>query len=278
MKDWWESDAYEIETPLPDVLARQADSNFGPALVRAWKDGTTDPGWGEKTFVNNYVKMRFSPRAILAAYDKELCEFALVMRGFNAICIDIDGKNGGLDHVRSLGMLPPTLAETSKSGDGYHLFYSTDDVWSPELGFAKYRDRIGIKQGVDIRATGCVYHYRTQRWNGRLLAPLPEHLSKTLLHREQVLQSTTDRITKIVSGDDQMEILMLHTELLEELKKPIPQGKRNNTLFAIGAKMAQANVDDWESVVEDRATQVGLDALETDKLLRNIKAYGAQQP
>ena len=64
-------------------------------------------------------------------------------------------------------MLPPTLAETSKSGDGYHLFYLVDEEWDDEKGYGLLGDRIGIEQGVDIRATGCVYHHPQQRWNDR---------------------------------------------------------------------------------------------------------------
>ena len=61
--------------------------------------------------------------------------------------------------------------------------------------------------------------------------------------------------------------------LIEDLKKPIPQGKRNNTLFAIGSQMATAQVPDWETLVFDRAVEVGLDNNEAHKLVDNIGKY-----
>ena len=66
---------------------------------------------------------------------------------------------------------------------------------------------------------------------------------------------------------------MMHAELIDELDKPIADGKRNNTLFAIGSKMKQAQIPNWDVLVGDRATQVGLDDDEIDKLISNINSY-----
>ena len=54
--------------------------------------------------------------------------FAFVMRAqCSLVCIDIDGKNGGLIHapVKLEACCAHTLAGASKSGDGYHLWYAT---------------------------------------------------------------------------------------------------------------------------------------------------------
>lgn len=67
---------------------------------------------------------------------------------------------------------------------------------------------------------------------------------------------------------------MAYAELEAELAKPIAAGKRNNTLFAIGSQLKDAEVPDWEQKVADRAVQVGLSDVEADKLVRNIAAYG----
>ena len=72
---------------------------------------------------------------------------------------------------------------------------------------------------------------------------------------------------------DPEEIAIMHDELITELSKPIPAGKRNNTLFAIGSKMAEAKVPDWQTLVGDRAVAVGLDEDEVDKLINNIAKY-----
>lgn len=282
---WWRTDLYEGDEPLPDNMVAYAGPN-GIALVSAFEDGRTQEGWGllgkkdpvnggfKPGFMHRYLKNQFKPRKALSLYEKGVSNFAIVMRSVNLVCIDIDGKNGGLEHAKALGALPHTMAETSKSGTGYHLFYSVDDEWSDEEGFGFFKDRISIVTGVDVRATGCVYHYPQQRWNGRDVAPLPKHLADLLIAREQKNIESTQRIKKVLSTEDETEIIMLHDELISDLKKPIQDGKRNNTLFAIGSKMMQAEVPDWETLIEERALAVGLSVNEANKLTTNITAYG----
>ena len=65
----------------------------------------------------------------------------------------------------------------------------------------------------------------------------------------------------------------MHDELFERLKKPIPAGKRNNTLFAIGSEMKTAGVPDWDIRIGARAEELGLDADEVTKLVSNIETY-----
>ena len=130
--------------------------------------------------------------------------------------------------------------------------------------------------GVDVRATGCVYHYPQQRWNNRPIAPLPQWIADRLASKKQWKIKRMAQIAAIGDeGEDDMETLMTHEELLEELKKPIPEGKRNNSLFAIGSQLMQAKVPDWETKLEDRADELGLEAEETSKLISNIRRYGA---
>lgn len=277
---WWRTDAYAIDEAMPSIFEELAGPK-GVALVKAWPSGITDPGWGlqppkdsTEGFMPRYIRGEFNPRRVLHGFGKRLWNFAFIMRSVRLVCIDIDGKNGGLEHAKRLGMLPPTLAETSKSGDGYHLFYLVEEEWDEQKGYGLLADRIGIEQGVDIRATGCVYHYPQQRWNDRAPVLLPDHLKDLLLHREQKITAETERITKVLTDADPMEVLMMHDELLSDLSKPIQAGKRNNTLFAIGTKMHQAQVPDWDTVLRQRAHQSGLDSDETDKLVANIQRYG----
>lgn len=288
LKPWWQTDAeYVSDEPVPDVFNRLAGPQ-GVALVRAWPDGRTDPGWGlvggmymgaqREGFAPRYARGEFNGRRVLHGFIKGKWAFAFVMRSVKIVCIDIDGKNGGLEHAKRLGALPLTLAETSKSGTGYHLFYEVDEEWDDLTGFGLFADRIGLEQGVDIRATGCVYHHPQQRWNGRKLAKLPQHLYEQLKHREDKILATSARIRKVLTSEDEMEIIMMHDELLTDLAKPIAPGKRNNTLFAIGQQMQEAQVPDWETLLVDRATQVGLDSGETDKLVANIKRYAPVAP
>lgn len=274
---WWIRNSYTVSTAVPKQFEKFAGPE-GVALVRAFANGSTDKGWGlnnrkgQPAFIPRYTRGRFRESAVLK---ESTNAFAIVMRSVRLVCIDIDGKNGGIEHAKRLGMLPHTLAETSKSGDGYHLFYSVDDEWDDEKGFAQLSDRIGIVTGVDIRAVGCVYHYPQQRWNEMAIAPLPDHLKELLLHREQKLYDSQARINKILDSDDEMEILMLQDELITELNKPIDDGKRNNTLFAIGQKMKQAQVPGWETLLGARAEAVGLETNEVVKLVGNISRYNA---
>lgn len=276
---WWMTDRYTIGQEFPPEFNSLAGP-AGVAVVRAYKDGRTDPGWGlvgkdgKPGFMVNYTKGRFRGSRVLPGYQTGRWNFAFVMRSLSMVCIDIDGKNGGLQHALRLGMLPHTLAETSKSGTGYHLFYTTpDDVWSDDYGFAMINDRIGIQQGVDIRSTGCVFHHPQQRWNDRAPVPLPKHLLETLLSKQQSVDAQVATIIKLLDAGDQEEVLFMHDALLEDLKKPIPPGRRNNTLFAIGSQMFLAQVPDWETHVRNRAMQVGLALDEIDKLVRNISNY-----
>jgi hypothetical protein len=273
------TDRYEHDYAVPDQFDTVAGEQ-GPALVRVWDDGKTDAGWGltdkdgKPAFIPLYARKRFKAEPILVGYEQRMWAFAFVMRSMRVVCIDIDGKNGGLVHAGKLGMLPLTLAETSKSGDGYHLFYKvSEDEWDPDAGFAEFGDRIGIEQGVDFRGTGCVYHYHSQRWNGRHLAELPLLLKDRLKAHQQRKAATAATITKVLELEDPEEVLMMHADLLNDLKKPIPQGRRNNTLFAIGQQLKLAQVPDWEKHLSDRAQQVGLDRAEAAKLVANVQRY-----
>jgi hypothetical protein len=269
---WWRTDTYDRDWALDGEFTRLAGPQ-GVALVRAWPDGRTDPGWGEEQFMAKYQADGFNPRPVLYGYNKGKWAFAIIMRSVRLVCVDIDGKNGGLEHAKKLGALPPTLAETSKSGNGYHLFYLLEEEWDDQLGFATLHDRIGIEQGVDIRATGCVYHHDTQRWNDRAPALLPDYLRTLLVTKQQQRASRAASVVAVLDSQDEMEILLMHDALLSDLAKPIPAGKRNNTLFAIGQQLKLAQVPDWEKHIEDRATQVGLSTDEIDKLVGNIQKY-----
>lgn len=276
---WWRTDTYDRAIEIPKQI-EWASGPHGPALVRSFKDGKTDPGWGlagkdgAPGFMERYTKGQFSRARVLTGYAKGRHNFAFVMRSLKMVCIDIDGKNGGLEHVGQLGMLPLTLAETSKSGDGYHLFYLTkDDVWSDTYGFGLFNDRIGIRQGVDIRATGCVFHHPQQRWNNRNVAELPPHIGVMLRQKQQAADAQVAAIIKTLDAGDATEILLMQDNLLTDLAKPIPAGRRNSTLFAIGSQMFLAGRRDWEQLIRDRAYAVGLDLGETDKLVKNISKY-----
>jgi len=257
----------------------------GVALVKVWPDGRTSEGWGlqgkldkqtglhRPGFIEQYEHGELNARRVLYGYERDKWAFAFIMRSLNIVAIDIDGKNGGIEHANELlGNAQPTLAETSKSGTGYHLFYSTTEEWSDSLGFGAFGDAIGIVQGVDIRSVGCIYHHKQQRWNGRAIAPLPKHIEDTLRARATQRAAQASSLSKVLELDE-TERLLMHDDLITQLAKPIPQGKRNTTLFAIGSQMHQAQVPDWEKLLLDRAQEVGVSDAEAEKIVSNINAY-----
>ena len=272
---WWQNlDSYTQDIAVPAAIKEYAGPE-GVALVKAFKSGATDSGWSDSDFMDNYLKNKFADRRALAGYKKGTNHFAIVMRSVQLVCIDIDGKNGGIEHAAELlGNVPYTLAETSRSGNGFHLYFTYEDTWDDHAGFGKLRDAIGIVQGVDVRATGCVYHYNTQRWNEQPIAPLPKWIEAKLTTRQQRRDATITQVIKVAKTGG-WESLMQKEQLLEDLAKDIPPGKRNNTLFAIGSKLMLAGQENWEEHVSDRASEVGLDFDEIAKLVVNISKYGA---
>lgn len=283
-KPWWQTDSYDEDEAIPPQFDHDWCGPKGLALVKAWPSGLTDQGWGlrgaegKDGFMPRYSRGEFNERRVLYGYERGKWAFAFIMRSVRLVCIDIDGKNGGLEHAKKLGMLPRTLAETSKSGNGYHLFYLFEEEWNDVTGYGQLSDRIGIEQGVDIRATGCVYHYPQQRWNGRAPVLLPDHLKEQLLHREQKIAAQSERITKVLDTADDMEVLMMQDEILSDLAKPIPAGKRNVTLFAVGSQMQTAQIPGWEQKLLDRADEVGLAGDEAQKIVDNIARYAGSTP
>ena len=272
---WWQNpEEYTIDTPVASEFYDYAGPK-GIALVRAFDNGTTDTGWGADTFMEKYMKGAFSERRALIGYEKGFNHFAIVMRSVRLVCIDIDGKNGGIEHAAELlGNVPYTLAETSRSGNGFHLYFYYPDTWDPKAGYVGLRDAIGVVQGVDVRATGCVYHYATQRWNGKPVAPLPEWIAARLKKRQHSREATISQVVSIAKlGGD--EALMQIQELLDDLAKDVPAGRRNNTLFAIGSKLMLAGYEEWEEVVSDRASELNLDFNQIAKLITSISKYGA---
>jgi hypothetical protein len=272
LKIWWETDQFTNDLPIPEQFIDYA----GPqsiAAVRAFEDGKTDRGWGADTFMDLYNGRKFTTARVIPGFLREVWQFAFIMRSMRLVCIDIDGKNNGFNGLRSLLPLPETLAEVSKSGNGLHLFYSVPDVWDDKLGFSAFADRIGLVEGVDIRATGCVYHHAQQRWNDREIAPLPAHLISKLTAYAEKISAQKSRITTILNTTEEHEVLMMQDDLKSQLAEPIPAGRRNNTLFAIGSQMKLAQIEGWSELVHARALAVGLSGEEADKLVGNISTY-----
>lgn len=274
---WWtRQQSFEADSLTPPNESLVPAGPRGLAYVQVNPDGSTAEGWGGAQFMGKYLKRAFDVRRALAVFRKKGTPFAMVMRSTRLVCLDIDGKNGGIESASMLN-LPETLAETSKSGNGYHLFYLVDDTWDPAFGFERLRDRIGWRTGIDVRAVGCVYHYPTQRWNTLAPAPLPEHILIDLETASQAVTEKRERLLTLSTStdpDDQMEFLLMQDTIQSRLAEPIPAGKRNNTLFAIGCEMKAAQILGWEQQVLDRATQIGLAEDEAEKLVGNIRKYG----
>ena len=272
---WWTDPAnYKGSEAVPSELAIHAGPQ-GVAVVNAYASGATQVGWGlqdsegNPSFMPRYKKREFAPQKKHAS-----SPFAFVMRSLAVVAIDIDGKNGGIESAATLlGNAPKTLAQTSRGGNGFHLFYTVEDTWDPETGFSRFKDVIGLTTGIDIRSIGCIYRYPHQKWHLHTVTPLPALIEQKLEYKEAQRRVAVMRVEN--AATDKEEQLLLHRELEENLKRPIKVGQRNNVLFAIGSQLKDSHHADWEQLISDRAEDVGLDSWEIDKLIRNIHNYGS---
>lgn len=281
---WYEDPRqFTAPEPLPASLAHWVGPK-GIALVDVYGEGKTSKGWGLVSkdgpgFLENYLKGKFWDKPRLVAAERNNAPFAIVMRSLSAIALDIDRHmdDGGADGFIAAAKLdlPPTLAQTSKSGEGRHLLYWVEDRWDEE-GFAMYDDVIGLVPGVDIRATGCLYRYPSQRWNTLNIAPLPDSVRELLdKRRQQKLAQKAAFAAAAAAPLDAEEALIMHDALKRELDKPIQAGKRNSTLFAIGSQMHEAGYPNWEGALRDRAETVGISAEEAEKIIANVTKYAS---
>ncbi|MGV8967201.1 MAG: AAA family ATPase [Cellulomonas sp.] len=162
---WYRKAAQYSLTDEPTEIKAHA-GRYGIPRVRVNANGSTAKGlWGGDDFTESYEMglLDIQPEA----------PFAYAMRGLDLVVVDIDGKNDGWTVAADLD-LPPTLSETSKSGNGVHLWYSVP-AGTPA------RDRIGYPRvGVDIKGVGIVYHHDSQRWNALPVAPAPAWVLESL--------------------------------------------------------------------------------------------------
>ncbi|QNL30304.1 DNA primase/polymerase [Microbacterium phage Mazun] len=268
-KQWFEDDSqYYLARAVPAEIEYDKLS-----LIRVYPtSGKTQPGWGATDFMDNYLQNAFNPERAIRFFEKYSAPFGIVMRSVPYIVVDIDGKNGGIPTSRVLN-LPETLAETSKSGNGYHLFYRVPDaVWHELRGYDEFPDLIGLIKGVDIKGTGVVYHYPKQRWNGKPIADLPDRLLE-LLGRARDIKRASRLTREGVNGLDEDEKMLLWDELKESLGKSIPAGGRNQRLYKIGARMFAADYPHWDAALIERGTALGLESSEIDELIHNITEY-----
>lgn len=285
--EWYEDPAqFDAPDVLPRCLRDPRGAYAGPkglALVDVYSEGRTTSGWGltSKTgpgFMENYLKGKFWAKPRILEAERKGAPFAFVMRSTRLVAIDIDRHidDGGADGFIAAAKLklPPTLAQTSRSGAGRHLMYSVDDSWDDVVGFGLYDDVIGLVPGVDVRATGCIYRYDTQRWNHEDIAPLPDNVRELLENRrQQKLAQRAAFAAAAAAPPDAEEALIMHDALKRELDKPMQPGKRNTSLFAIGSKMKEAGYPNWEAAVQQRAEDVGLSQDEALKIVSNIGKY-----
>lgn len=80
-------------------------------------------------------------------------------------------------------------------------------------------------------------------------------------------------LMELAEGKDPVEAKRLVDDALESLSKPIPHGRRNQTLFAIGSRLFLLGHEDWDELIESKAAETGLDYQEVRKLINNIQAY-----
>lgn len=266
MTTWYDNETqFYALTPWWQLTAEAGP--MGTAVVRIY-DEKTQPGWGRPRFMGNYMRGFFSSGKI-----PEGKPYALVMRSLRLLCVDIDGKNDGYKKAAELN-LPPTLAETSKSDNGHHLFYRYPDVWDDTDGFAGQPDRIGMWPGIDIKATGVVYHHLHQRWNNEAIVDLPADTLDLLVKRNQ--RDALLRVTPTQARDmDDEDLKFKRDMLLIELSKHRTDG-RDTSLWRIGASLLNLGVD--EVYMSEKILAAGLkwgvpEETITGKIIPNIISY-----
>jgi hypothetical protein len=267
---WFENnEQYTDPEPIPAEFAEYGTLS----LVRVGPSGKTESGWGAKDFVTNREAGRFAVKRSVDAFTKFRQPFAFVMRSIPFVCIDIDGKNGGLQTAQLL-RLPETLAERSKGGNGYHLFYRIPmATWNALRGFDDLEDHNGIIPGVDIRGTGVVYHHDNQKWNGKPIAELPMTFYDLLTRAKQIRHNA--KVTRHgTEGLDEDELVIIHDRLATQLAQPAKVGTRNQRLYAIGTQMYATAYPDWEIRVTERGEELGLSISEIHSIIENIFKYG----
>lgn len=259
---WWRAaKQYADAEPIPDALAA-----YEPDVVRAYADRSeTQPGWGVHEYLDN--------RHLFAPARQDLTRpFGVVMRSIPGLCVDIDGKNGGTsaetaNALQALGLADtPTLAERSKSGNGYHLFYAVADEWRTDParpGFALFADRIGVLMGVDIKAVTLVFHHPHQRWNALPVADLPEAFASLLATNQR------RRADPALPASPQARLAALRS--LARLRWPVEDGSRNTTLWGIAKDLYRSGFPEWESLIEWAADQCGLSDRETATVLGSAR-------
>ena len=87
------------------------------------------------------------------------------------------------------------------------------------------------------------------------------------------MHATLAQIKELHDKGDEVEIKRLISEAQESLKRQIPLGRRNQTLFAIGSQLYLLGFEYWQDKIEEKAEECGLDPAETAKIVHNIPNY-----
>jgi len=270
MSEWFEDNSQYVNgEAVPDQLQYPHLS-----LVSLYPNGKTQPVWGAASFVDNQKRGKFRSDVVINRFNKQQMPFGIVMRSLPMICVDVDGKNGGIQTAALLG-LTNTFGERSKSQNGYHLYYSIPYTrWNPERGYDEFPDIIGLIPGVDIKGTGVVFHYGNQLWNSQDVAIAPASLLELIGKVRDIKRQT--RLTKSgVSDMDSDELVIIHDELRERLASKFEPGKRNTKLYAIGSQMQAAFYPAWDIALYDRGIEIGLEIEEITDIINNIEKYSS---
>ncbi|QKY80360.1 DNA primase/polymerase [Microbacterium phage Pabst] len=268
----WFEDNEQYINDEPVATQIQAEHGDKLDLVRLYPNGKTQAGWNAKEYMDNHKRGAFAPRRALRFFNKYDMPFGMLMRSVPLVGIDIDGKNGGIETSNAL-RLTRSLAETSRSGNGYHVIYSVPFTqWHDQRGYDELPDIIGLLPGVDIKGTGLLFHHSTQKWNNLQIAPLPQKLFELISGARDARRLR--RLSRVDTFDmDPDDLVIAHDQLKTELAGRFTPGGRNQKLFAIGSQMRAAAYENWEQALYDRGEQIGLDLDEVTSIIRNIEAY-----
>jgi len=149
----------------------------------------------------------------------------------NLLVLDVDVKNNGFESIKELHV-PLTLSQRTRSGGTHYFFKYPNDGKS-------YGNRVGFKEGLDIRGLGgYVIYYGT---DNTPIADAPDWLLEQALKAETPIVNSEEIIT--IDPAIAQEIL---SNAVDNIRNA-PEGESNNILnieaYKVGQVIASNSID-----------------------------------
>jgi putative DNA primase/helicase len=179
------------------------------------------------------------------------------------VVLDVDTKSGGRESLRQLtdqhGLIPKTpMVHTSNGGLHYYFKY-------PQQAGLNLTNRIGMYQGIDLRANG-----------GLVVAPPSLHYSGMLYEWEPNASIEDTKMAEIPGWIMAKLTEQRKTNLV--IANKIPDGERNGTVLKIACKLFGLGFDHEEvrqtiDMVNENRCIPELEVEEIERIIKNASRY-----